>query len=294
MIREIERRALSGWLMLPVLLCPVAGGARGRAAAGLERRRARRHPAHRRVRARSLVLSVRLLHGRTRTRRGCCSCSATTSARSRAPGCAGPTRSTPRSGSRCACATSRASAAQGQRPRRQPDRDRGGRGLAGGRHRRGHVRGRRLRALRDRCRARRRVRKLATRYPYDAPRRRRAVAARQHRGRSPSSCSSEMQERLRQGGRRGARGAHQPPGLRAGDRGGDAAAAAGRRDHRRAPEDRRGRRRHGRDGARAAVARADVVQLDEERKAAMVSNLLVVLCSERAAQPIINTGTLYQ
>jgi hypothetical protein len=37
-----------------------------------------------------------------------------------------------------------------------------------------------------------------------------------------------------------------------------------------------------------------VVELDEERKAAMVSNLLVVLCSEHATQPVINTGTLYQ
>ena len=37
----------------------------------------------------------------------------------------------------------------------------------------------------------------------------------------------------------------------------------------------------------------DIVHLDEERKAAMVSNLLVVLCSDRAAQPVMNTGTLY-
>ncbi len=36
-----------------------------------------------------------------------------------------------------------------------------------------------------------------------------------------------------------------------------------------------------------------VVQLDEERKAAMVSNLLVVLCSDRSTQPIVNTGSLY-
>ena len=36
-----------------------------------------------------------------------------------------------------------------------------------------------------------------------------------------------------------------------------------------------------------------VVDLDEERKAAMVSNLLVVLCSESETQPIINTGSLY-
>ena len=37
-----------------------------------------------------------------------------------------------------------------------------------------------------------------------------------------------------------------------------------------------------------------VVELDEERKATMVSNLLVVLCSEQATQPVVNTGSLYQ
>ena len=37
----------------------------------------------------------------------------------------------------------------------------------------------------------------------------------------------------------------------------------------------------------------DVVQLDEERKAAMVSNLLVILCGNRDAQPIVNSGSLY-
>jgi hypothetical protein len=36
-----------------------------------------------------------------------------------------------------------------------------------------------------------------------------------------------------------------------------------------------------------------VIDLDEERKANMVGNLMVVLCSDRATQPIINTGTLY-
>ena len=41
------------------------------------------------------------------------------------------------------------------------------------------------------------------------------------------------------------------------------------------------------------LAEQGVVQLDEERKAAMVSNLLVVLCGERGAQPVVNTGTLY-
>ena len=37
----------------------------------------------------------------------------------------------------------------------------------------------------------------------------------------------------------------------------------------------------------------DVVELDEERKAQMVANLLVVLCGDRAAQPVVNTGSLY-
>lgn len=41
------------------------------------------------------------------------------------------------------------------------------------------------------------------------------------------------------------------------------------------------------------LAKRSVVQLDEERKAAMVSNLLVVLCSERETQPIVNSGTLH-
>ena len=41
------------------------------------------------------------------------------------------------------------------------------------------------------------------------------------------------------------------------------------------------------------LAKREVVHLDEERKAAMVSNLLVVLCSEQAAQPVLNAGTLY-
>ena len=41
------------------------------------------------------------------------------------------------------------------------------------------------------------------------------------------------------------------------------------------------------------LSKKGVVHLDEERKAAMVSNLLVVLCSDRHAQPVVNTGTLY-
>lgn len=42
------------------------------------------------------------------------------------------------------------------------------------------------------------------------------------------------------------------------------------------------------------LADEDIVELDEERKAAMVSNLLVVLCADEAATPVVNTGTLHQ
>jgi regulator of protease activity HflC (stomatin/prohibitin superfamily) len=41
------------------------------------------------------------------------------------------------------------------------------------------------------------------------------------------------------------------------------------------------------------LSERDVVNLDEERKAAMVSNLLVVLCADRDAQPVVNAGSLY-
>lgn len=42
------------------------------------------------------------------------------------------------------------------------------------------------------------------------------------------------------------------------------------------------------------LAEEEIVELDEEKKAAMVSNLLVVLCADESAQPVINTGTLHQ
>ena len=45
--------------------------------------------------------------------------------------------------------------------------------------------------------------------------------------------------------------------------------------------------------ALARLSERDIVELDEERKAAMVSNLLVVLCGDRATQPVVNTGSLY-
>ena len=48
------------------------------------------------------------------------------------------------------------------------------------------------------------------------------------------------------------------------------------------------------ENALALISEKSLVTLDDERKAAMVSNLLVVLCSDRDAQPIVNTGTIYQ
>ena len=42
------------------------------------------------------------------------------------------------------------------------------------------------------------------------------------------------------------------------------------------------------------LSRRGIVTLDDERKAAMVSNLLVVLCGDKSTQPVINTGTIYQ
>jgi regulator of protease activity HflC (stomatin/prohibitin superfamily) len=42
------------------------------------------------------------------------------------------------------------------------------------------------------------------------------------------------------------------------------------------------------------LSRRDIVALDDERKAAMVSNLLVVLCGDKSTQPIVNAGTIYQ
>lgn len=48
------------------------------------------------------------------------------------------------------------------------------------------------------------------------------------------------------------------------------------------------------DMALEMLSRKKIVELDEEKKAAMVSNLMVVLCGERNAQPVLNAGTLYQ
>lgn len=48
------------------------------------------------------------------------------------------------------------------------------------------------------------------------------------------------------------------------------------------------------ENALARITEQGIMELDDERRAAMVSNLLVVLCSDRDTQPVVNTGTLYQ
>ena len=45
--------------------------------------------------------------------------------------------------------------------------------------------------------------------------------------------------------------------------------------------------------ALAQLSKKQIVELDEERKAAMVSNLLVVLCGDRSVSPVVNAGTLH-
>jgi hypothetical protein len=45
--------------------------------------------------------------------------------------------------------------------------------------------------------------------------------------------------------------------------------------------------------ALSQLSEQKIIELDEERKASMVSNLLVVLCSDRGAHPVINAGSLY-
>jgi hypothetical protein len=43
-----------------------------------------------------------------------------------------------------------------------------------------------------------------------------------------------------------------------------------------------------------SLSHKKIIELDDDKKAAMVSNLMVVLCSDKAANPVINTGTLHQ
>ena len=140
------------------------------------------------------------------------------------------------------------------------------------------------------CRPSRRCATSPPATPTTTPGCRRPRCAADRRGRRrarPARSPSGFDRR-----RRDHRGAHQPPRLRAGDRPGDAAAPAGERGGGCAYPDRRGRGRHGRAGPRP-LSEHDVVELDDERKASMVSNLLVVLCGDQPPSPVVNAGSLY-
>jgi hypothetical protein len=138
------------------------------------------------------------------------------------------------------------------------------------------------------------VRHVASRYNYDEYEDHEAheLTLRGGADAVAEALREELHARVQLAGRRGRGGEDHAPGVRPGNRRRDAAPPAGRGRHRGAHEDRARRRVDGGDGAEGAV-RKGVVDLDDERRAAMVSNLMVVLCSERDTQPIVNTGTLY-
>ena len=132
------------------------------------------------------------------------------------------------------------------------------------------------------------LRNLASRHPYDSEDHEVSL-----RG-STSEISDQLKRRhpgaAGQGGRRGDRGADQPSGLRARRSRPPCCSASRPR-----PSSPRGRKIV--DGAVGMVqmaldhlAEENIVELDDERRAAMVSNLLVVLCSDRHTQPVVNTG----
>jgi hypothetical protein len=102
----------------------------------------------------------------------------------------------------------------------------------------------------------------------------------------------EIQERLAKAGRQGARVANQPPGLCP-----EIAGVMLRRQQANAVIAARQKIVEGAVGmvesALDQLSSKQIVHLDEERKATMVSNLLVVLCSEQATQPVVNAGSIY-
>ena len=170
-----------------------------------------------------------------------------------------------------------------------PDRDRRGRRLAGRRHRGGGVPGRRLQQLREGAD------RVGAAQPGDELQLRRArrhadVAARHTPPAVAEHLKKEIQDRLARAGvevmeARISHLAYAP----------EIAQAMLQRQQAGAIIAARQRIVEGAVGmvemALDMLSQRDIVALDNERKAAMVSNLLVVLCGERSTQPIINTGT---
>ena len=137
------------------------------------------------------------------------------------------------------------------------------------------------------------LRNAATSYPYDSHDEANVISLRGTTGAVADHLKEEMQQRLQQAGvevveTRISHLAYAP----------EIAAAMLQRQQAGAIIAARQRIVEGAVGmvelALTALAHKGIVTLDEERKAAMVSNLLVVLCGERAAQPIVNAGTIYQ
>ena len=136
------------------------------------------------------------------------------------------------------------------------------------------------------------IRNLATTYPYDAHDDAQ-IALRRNSGEITEKLRTEIQERLSKAGievveARISHLAYAP----------EIAGAMLRRQQASAVVAARARIVEGAVGmvemALDQLSQKKVVELDEERKAAMVSNLLVVLCSEQHTQPVVNAGTLYQ
>ena len=136
------------------------------------------------------------------------------------------------------------------------------------------------------------LRNLATGYPYDAHREG-EIALSSHTAEISAQLKIEIQDRLAQAGvevmeTRVSHLAYSP----------EIAAAMLRRQQAAAVVAARQTIVEGAVGmvetALDMLATKKVIELDEERRAAMVSNLLVVLCSEQNTQPVVNTGTLYQ
>jgi hypothetical protein len=135
------------------------------------------------------------------------------------------------------------------------------------------------------------VRTIGARYPYDDFEHQ-EVTLRGNHDQVGASCAGADRAAGRRRHHRRRMRLH-PPRLCAGDRRRDAAPAAGP-----------GGRRGAQDLVEGAVGMVEmalemlseknVVELDDERRAAMVSNLMVVLCGERDTQPVVNTGSLYQ
>ena len=135
------------------------------------------------------------------------------------------------------------------------------------------------------------IRSIASRYAYDQGEEH-EITLRGGADEVALALKEELQVRLAKAGVIVERCAPHAPRLCAGNRAGHVAPAAGGGHHRRPQNHRTKCRDHGSHGARGFGSQ-NVVKLDDERKAAMVSNLLVVLCGNSDASPVINTGTLY-